>query len=82
MYVDPAAQGGGVGAALLNALNEVSEREEYWTLQSGIMEDNAASIRLHEKCGYRMVGYRERIGQDRNGTWRNTVLMERRNGIK
>jgi phosphinothricin acetyltransferase len=50
----------------------------FWTLQSGIMQDNLASIRLHEKCGFRMVGYRERIGKDKFGVWRNTVLMERR----
>ena len=44
----------------------------------GITENNLASIRLHEKCGFRMVGYRERIGKDSTGTWRNTVLMEHR----
>jgi phosphinothricin acetyltransferase len=42
------------------------------------MQENAASIRLHESCGFRMVGYRERIGRDRFGNWRNTVLMEKR----
>lgn len=82
VYVDAAVQGMGVGKALLDALNAASEQEGYWTLQSGIFDNNTASIRLHEKCGYRIVGNRERIGKDRNGTWRNTVLMERRNGIE
>ena len=78
IYVDPAHKRKGIGEALLKALLPLSENEGYWTLQSGIMQDNAASIRLHEKCGFRMVGYREKIGRDRFGQWRNTVLMERR----
>ena len=78
IYIDPAAQGQGVGTRLLNALVADSEREGFWTLQSGILQDNEASIRLHERCGFRLVGYRERIGRDRFGVWRNTVLMERR----
>ncbi len=68
----------GVGTLLLKTLCEQSERQGIWTLQSVIMQENAASIRLHEKCGFRTVGYRERIGKDRNGLWRNTVLMEKR----
>lgn len=81
VYIDPAVQGAGIGTALLEELGRVSEQEGYWTLQSGIFDNNTASLRLHEKCGYRWVGHRERIGKDRNGTWRNTVLMERRNAI-
>lgn len=81
VYIDPAAQGAGVGTALLEELGRVSEQEGYWTLQSGIFDNNTASLRLHEKCGYRRVGHRERIGKDRNGAWRNTVLMERRNSV-
>ena len=76
--VAPEAQGKGVGTQLLNALIVNSELEGFWTLQSGILQDNEPSIRLHARCGFRMVGYRERIGKDRFGVWRNTVLMERR----
>lgn len=68
----------GLGGKLLQGLVDISEQAGIWTLQSGILQDNAASIRLHEKCGFRTVGYRERIGKDRFGIWRNTVLMERR----
>jgi phosphinothricin acetyltransferase len=78
IYIDPAAQGQGVGTKLLLALIAESEQNGFWTLQSGILQDNEASIRLHTRCGFRMVGYRERIGKDRFGVWRNTVLMERR----
>lgn len=82
VYIDSNAQGMGIGAALMDELSRASEQEGYWTLQSGIFDNNAASLRLHEKCGYRMVGYRDKIGKDRTGTWRNTVLMERRNDIE
>lgn len=80
VYISAAARGMGVGKALLTALILASEEAGFWTLQSGIMENNAASIALHTSCGFRLVGCREKIGQDRNGVWRNTVLMERRSG--
>jgi phosphinothricin acetyltransferase len=68
----------GIGRQLLKYLITESERAGFWMLQSGIMEDNAASIRLHECCGFRMVGCREKIGKDVSGKWRNNVLMEKR----
>ena len=78
IYISQEARGVGVGKALLTAMIAASEEAGFWTLQSGIMENNAASIALHNSCGFRLVGYREKIGQDRNGVWRNTLLMERR----
>jgi L-amino acid N-acyltransferase YncA len=78
IYVAPEHRGRGVGELLLRELILRSERSGFWTLQSGILQENAASILLHKSCGFRMVGYRERIGRDRFGKWRNTVLMERR----
>ena len=50
-----------------------------WTIQAGILAGNDASIALHERCGFRIVGTRERIAQKR-GEWRDVVLMERRSG--
>lgn len=78
VYVDQKRQGWGFGEKLMKALVKSSVDNGIWTLQSQIMRDNAASIRLHEKCGFRQVGYREKIGRDRNNVWRDTVLMERR----
>lgn len=78
VYIATAARGQGVGTLLLKTIWKEAEDEGLWTLQSGIIQDNEASIRLHEKCGFRMVGYRERIAKDQYGAWRNTVLMERR----
>lgn len=78
IYVAQSHRGRGVGKALLLELIHISERGGFWTLQSGIMQENTASIRLHKSCGFRMVGYREKIGRDRFGNWRNNVLMEKR----
>ncbi|HRX59079.1 MAG TPA: N-acetyltransferase family protein [Eubacteriales bacterium] len=78
VYIAKSVRHTGVGTRLLNALVSASEESGFWTLQSGILQENKASLRLHEKCGFRVVGYREKIGRDQNGNWRNTVLMERR----
>ena len=69
--------GKGLRTQLLQKLIEVSESEGLWTLQCGIMRENIASIRLHEKCGFRKIGYRENVGK-LNGVWRDNILMERR----
>jgi len=78
VYVAEAARGKGVGSLLLDEIIKESEKMGIWTLQSGIFEINEASIALHKKSGFRLVGTREKIAQDRDGIWRNTVLMERR----
>lgn len=78
IYIAPDYQRKGYGKALLNHLVTESEKAGFWTLQSGIMDDNIASVKLHEACGFRKVGVRERIGRDINGKWRSTTLMERR----
>lgn len=77
VYVAGAARGMGVGSSLLQALVESSEAAGYWTLQAGIFPENTASVALHEKCGFRVLGRRERIGQ-MNGVWRDVLLLERR----
>lgn len=78
IYIDVNHSGKGLGEKLLSALLEESEKNGFWTIQACIIQNNTASIKLHEKCGFRMVGYRERIAKDRFGTWRNTVIMEHR----
>jgi L-amino acid N-acyltransferase YncA len=80
IYIDPKFQGFGMGYVLLEHLEKESEANGLWILQAGIFEINKASIRLHEKSGFRKVGYRERIGK-LNGVWQNIVLFERRSKI-
>lgn len=77
VYVSEAAWGKGVGITLLTELVRVSEANHIWTLQASIFPENIASVRIHEKCGFRLVGRRERIGK-LNGVWRDTVILERR----
>ncbi|MEH6308721.1 MULTISPECIES: GNAT family N-acetyltransferase [Olivibacter] len=77
VYIHEDYRGKGVGSFLMNALVESSEKQGLWTLQSGIFPENEASIRLHEKHGFRQLGYREKVGKHGN-TWRDTTLMERR----
>jgi L-amino acid N-acyltransferase YncA len=77
VYVAARARGRGVGRELLARLIADSESEGIWTLQAGIFPENVASIALHERAGFRLVGRRERLGQ-MNGRWRDVVLMERR----
>ncbi len=81
IYVDQDARGRGVGKTLLTALIEESERRGIWTLEAHIFEENAASRALHEKCGFRAVGMREKIGFDGFGVWHDVVLMERRSTV-
>ncbi|HEY1404411.1 MAG TPA: GNAT family N-acetyltransferase [Pyrinomonadaceae bacterium] len=77
VYVGERGRGRGVGRALLDALVEASEQNGIWTLQAGVFPENAASVKLHLRCGFREVGRRERIGK-LNGAWRDTLLLERR----
>ncbi|MFE7639863.1 GNAT family N-acetyltransferase [Kitasatospora sp. NPDC057518] len=77
VYVHPEARGRGVGAALLEALIASTERAGIWTIQSGIFPENTASLALHARAEFRVVGTRERVGR-RDGRWRDVVLLERR----
>lgn len=80
VYVDPAAQGRGVGRALLDALIASTEAAGIWTIQSGIFPENTASLALHHAAGFRTLGVRERIGRhaSQGNRWRDVVFIERR----
>lgn len=75
VYVARHAQGGGIGKALLRTLIKRARIAGIWTIQTSIFPENRASLALHETCGFRVVGTRERIAK-RDGIWRDTVLME------
>lgn len=77
VYVAAGSAGRGVGRRLLSELVRLSEEAGIWTLQAGIFPENTASLALHERCGFRVVGRRERLGCQ-NGVWRDVVLVERR----
>ena len=77
VYVAKAVRGKGIGEMLLRRLIDQSEEIGYWTLQSGIFPENKGSIELHQKTGFRIIGFREKIGQ-LDGVWKDNILMERR----
>jgi L-amino acid N-acyltransferase YncA len=77
VYITAGQRGRKIGECLLGMLIAESEQHGIWTLQASIFPENVASLRIHARCGFRQVGYRERIGQ-MHGVWRDTVLVERR----
>jgi L-amino acid N-acyltransferase YncA len=80
VYVASEAQGRGVGRQLLSAVIASAEHAGIWTVQTGIFPENQASVRLHQACGFRLVGVRERLGR-LDGRWRDVLLLERRSPL-
>jgi L-amino acid N-acyltransferase YncA len=80
VYVDPRRSGRGIGTALFRALIGSTEAAGIWTVQPGVFPENTASLHLHERAGFRVVGTRTRVGRH-HGRWRDVVLIERRSTI-
>ena len=85
VYVADAARGHGVGRALLERLLQSADTLGIWTVQSSIFPENVGSLALHERCGFRITGRRERIAKmsygPEAGRWRDTLLVERRSAL-
>lgn len=77
VYVARAARGTGAGRAALDALCRAYAERGFWKLTSRIFPENVASLALHERCGFRVVGVYERHGK-LDGIWRDCVIVERR----
>lgn len=82
LYVDRSYRGTGIGTALIEHLCAECEKHGIWSLLSVIFASNAASIALHEKCGFRKIGFREKIAKDRFGEWQDTFMYEKRLPVK
>lgn len=80
VYITADARGRRIGRRLLQALVQESEQSGLWTLQAGIFPENGPSIAVHEQCGFRMIGRREKLGQ-MDGRWRDVLLFERRSSV-
>ena len=84
VYVAPEAAGRGVGRLLLAGLVASTEAAGIWTIRSGIFPANTASLALHARLGFRVVGRRERVGRrvvDGRATWHDVLLVERRSRV-
>jgi L-amino acid N-acyltransferase YncA len=77
VYIGKDFRGRRIGLNLMENLISASEDAGYWTLQASVFPENISSIALHHRCGFRTLGYREKVGQ-LHGIWRDTVLLERR----
>lgn len=77
VYVASAARGSGIGSALMASLVEAARQAGVWTIQTSVFPTNAASVALHERAGFRVVGRRERIAE-LGGVWRDTLFLELR----
>jgi phosphinothricin acetyltransferase len=80
VYVDEQFKRKGIGRSLLEELIVQSEKNGFWSLQAGIFSENVASIELHKKCGFRVVGVKEKIGR-LDGKWYDNHFLERRSKI-
>jgi L-amino acid N-acyltransferase YncA len=77
VYVDPINMCVGLGSLLMEKAIDSSEANGIWTLFSSVFPENRATVKLHRKFGFRIVGTREKIGLI-DGKWRDTVILERR----
>ena len=76
VYVARDARGTGAGRVALDALCQAYAALGFWKIVSRIFPENTASLRLHERCGFRVVGVYERHGK-LEGAWRDCVIVER-----
>ena len=81
VYVKEGNRGAGIGRGLIKKVIEFADSNSLWTIQASVLEENEAGIQFFESCGFRKVGYREKIGVDKFRLWRNIVLMERRSRV-
>jgi len=77
VYVASTARGTGIGSLLMQALVEAARQAGIWTIQTSVFPTNTASVALHERVGFRVVGRRERIAE-LDGIWRDTLFLELR----
>jgi phosphinothricin acetyltransferase len=80
IYISKNLRDKNIGNALLKELITESEKNDIWTLQSGVFRENIGSIKLHENNGFRQIGYREKVGK-LDGVWKDKILLERRSKI-
>jgi len=77
VYVEAAFQGKGVGTALMQGLIDACVARGYRQMVAVIGEPtNTASIKLHERFGFHLVGIFRGLGR-KHGRWLDTVQMQR-----
>ncbi len=81
IYIHVDFRGKGIGKELMDALIAESEKQGIWMLQSALFPENIASVKLHQSCGFREIGFKEKVAK-LDGNWKDTLLMERRSKLQ
>lgn len=76
IYLNPAAQGRGVGRELLASHIDLLERQGFVTVIAGIALPNGASVALHEKLGFTLSGIERGVGY-KLGEWVDVARWQR-----
>lgn len=80
IYVKAGLSGRGIGHALLSQLIRSCEQKQFRQMVAVVGDSgNLASIRLHERCGFRLVGVLRSVGW-KHGRWLDSVLLQRQLG--
>ncbi|MGL4262121.1 MAG: GNAT family N-acetyltransferase [Afipia sp.] len=76
VYLEPAAQGRRIGTRLMQDLIAASEQRGYRQMIAVIGDSaNAASIGVHARAGFEMIGTHPAVGF-KFGRWLDTVMMQ------
>lgn len=81
LYLDENHRSKGVGVKMMQYMVEQSEKNGFWIIIAQIFQDNVASVKMTKKCGFREVGYHEKVARDRLGNWHSLVVLERRSQL-
>jgi phosphinothricin acetyltransferase len=76
VYVDEDHRRGGVARALLEGLLDTATAHGFHAMIARIVGGHEASIGLHKRCGFEVVGTEREVGR-KFGRWLDVVVMER-----
>jgi len=77
VYISEISKNKGIGTKLLKKLIETSEKNNIWTLQSRIYPENRASLHIHKKNNFKVIGVMKKVAQI-DKIWRDVIILERR----
>ena len=66
----------GIGRALLDRLVELAAEHGFHTMIARIAGENVASVELHKRCGFQLVGVEREVGR-KFGRWLDVTVMQR-----
>lgn len=81
LYLDENHRAKGVGAKMLRYMLERAEQNGFWIIIAQIFQDNIPSVKMTQKCGFREVGYHEKVARDRVGKWHSLTVLEWRSQL-